>query len=205
MVHDMLRRGIRRSWAPEGTHMAGARRRRCGRLESPFGRHQAPAARSEGVLMRLSTPDYCGLRGEGSIPVPLPPPSTSAVCYRVRSTSFKIPNKTSPFRRMTVLEIAEETAICGWRRHFSPKLRTSRFSTVLKTKGGAQQLTLQFAQGSNLSPTSESNRRLASPRAFNGPPRMSSIGGRTEAFAHVVSVKGRLAPLQCRPRCRVGM
>ena len=29
--------------------------------------------------------------------------------------------------RMTVLEIVEEMAICVWRRHFSPKLRTSQF------------------------------------------------------------------------------
>ena len=75
-----IRRGIRRSWAPEGTHMAGARRRRCGRLESPFGRRRLRPPDPRGALMRLSTPDYRGLRGEGSIPVPLPPPD----CRRPR-------------------------------------------------------------------------------------------------------------------------
>jgi hypothetical protein len=32
------------------------------------------AAQSKGALIRLSTPGNCGLRGEGSTPVPLPPP-----------------------------------------------------------------------------------------------------------------------------------
>jgi hypothetical protein len=79
MIHDMLRRGIRRSWAPEGTHMAGARRRRSGRLESPFWAPSGSGRPIRGRPMRLSTPDYCGLRGEGSIPVPLPPPSGSEI------------------------------------------------------------------------------------------------------------------------------
>src|SRR6266566_4270833 len=39
----------------------------------------------------------------------------------------KFPNKLRPSRWTAVLEIAEETAIYGWRRHFSPKLRTSQF------------------------------------------------------------------------------
>src|SRR5260221_14576156 len=39
----------------------------------------------------------------------------------------KFPNKLRPSRWTTVLEIAEETPIYGWRRHFSPKLRTSQF------------------------------------------------------------------------------
>src|ERR1700716_1252315 len=43
--------------------------------------------------VRRSSLEYSGLRGEGSTPVPLPPPSTRAVCYCARSTRPKIPNK----------------------------------------------------------------------------------------------------------------
>ena len=39
---------------------------------------------------------YDEVPGEGSIPVPLPPPSTWAVCCRAQSTSPKIPNKLRP-------------------------------------------------------------------------------------------------------------
>src|SRR5712671_5532956 len=46
--------------------------------------------------VRRNSLEYSGLRGEGSTPVPLPPPSTWAVCYRARSTSPKIPNKLRP-------------------------------------------------------------------------------------------------------------
>jgi hypothetical protein len=38
------------------------------------------AARSKGALIRMSTPPgNCGLRGEGSTPVPLPPPVHASV------------------------------------------------------------------------------------------------------------------------------
>jgi hypothetical protein len=53
----------------------------------PFYTRAVPAA------ARWLTLHYARLRGEGSTPVPLPPPSTRAVCYRTWSTSPKIPNK----------------------------------------------------------------------------------------------------------------
>ena len=58
---------------------------------------------------------------------------------------------------MTVLEIAEETAVAVGDDIFLQSFVLRHFSTVLKTKGRAQQLALQFTQGSNLSPTSKSN------------------------------------------------
>ena len=46
------------------------------RVVGTTGASDRPA---EGLLIRQSTPGYCGLRGEGSNPVPLPPLFAAAV------------------------------------------------------------------------------------------------------------------------------
>jgi hypothetical protein len=51
--------------------------------------------------------DYSGLRGEGSIPVPLPPPMTRAPRFLPQSIGRKSPRKWGFSRAAAVLEIAE--------------------------------------------------------------------------------------------------
>src|SRR3981189_2251723 len=99
-----------RAWMVQVAHQGAGAPQVHGGLGRAFARN----------YVRRNSLEYSGLRGEGSTPVPLPPPPIEAACYRTQSTSPKFPNKLRPSRWTTVLEIAEETAIYGWRRHFSP-------------------------------------------------------------------------------------
>jgi hypothetical protein len=78
--------GAQRGWSSLTPHVAGVLRRpsvgTVGR-ESRWARWTPLplAAQSKGALIRMSTPPpgNCGLRGEGSTPVPLPPPVHASV------------------------------------------------------------------------------------------------------------------------------
>jgi hypothetical protein len=74
--------------------------------------------------MRLSTPDYRGLRGEGSIPVPLPPPPCPRLgILRVNSWAIN-PSNSSYFSFDLRTPERRSRPIVLRKARFSPKLWT---------------------------------------------------------------------------------
>src|SRR3979411_2981087 len=61
---------------PETSMAGGLRRCRLYRLWKDCGRVRANKVRPKGRRIRLGTRGYYGVRGEGSNPVPLPPPGS---------------------------------------------------------------------------------------------------------------------------------
>jgi len=85
-----LRRGRRSVYSPENEYGRSFPRYRLFASERPLSGWP-------GRLVRLSTRGYDRLRGEGWIPVPLPPASSWIVSHRIQSIVPKNSNKPDSF------------------------------------------------------------------------------------------------------------
>src|SRR5713101_8312408 len=91
-----------------------------------------------GCAFARNSLEYAGLRGEGSTPVPLPPPSTWAVCYRARLTSPKSPTNGDLLGERPYWRSPKRRQFAVGDDIFLQSFVLRSFSTVLKTQRRAQ-------------------------------------------------------------------
>jgi hypothetical protein len=127
-----------------------------GRPPAGLGRARSAFAKNH---VRQSSLEYPGLRGEGSTPVPLPPPTFLVLRFLHGRDSCKSLNKVRAHSKNgTVLESAGLGVLSPGYGMFLQSFVLRRFSIVWKSEAPEGQLETNLAQGSNPFWMSESNR-----------------------------------------------
>ena|SRR5229473_5945694 len=90
--------------------------------------------------LRRSSLRYAGLRGEGSTPVPLPPPMTLSPRFLRQSIGRRSPNKVELFESCGCTRDCRVAVFSARGRHFFQSFVLRHFSIVQKFEGREQQL-----------------------------------------------------------------